>query len=95
MANKVQIQEQVIEDLVTGLTFTFNVAPESEVATYRMRITGDIPFGNRDIYFDKNGVLAGMGTSVVGVRRKQSPERKRPPLDMAAEAAMAERDDWI
>lgn len=67
--NIVCLQEQVIEDDITGLTFSLDAVPESKATTYRVRITGNIPFGNRDIYFDKDGKLAGMGTSVMRAGR--------------------------
>jgi len=54
------IKEQVINDLVTNLTLMFRVTPSGEA---RLHILGDdLPFGNRDFQFDKNGVLAGTGT---------------------------------
>ncbi len=60
------VKEQIVEDLVTGLTFQFEVAPDG---TARLRIYGDFPYGNRDIAFDENGEKAGSGTSVSGLCR--------------------------
>ncbi len=53
------VKEQIIEDLVTGLTFQFEVMPDGEM---RLRIFGrDVPFGNREFFFDSEGVEAGSG----------------------------------
>ena len=59
------IKEQIVEDLVTGLTLQFVYMPDSD-APYRLKISGDLPYGNREILFDKNGKEAGSGTSLVG-----------------------------
>jgi hypothetical protein len=61
-AKTVKIKEQVINDLVTGLTLIFRVTPSGEA---RLHLLGDnLPFGNRDFQFDKNGKLAGTGMGV-------------------------------
>ena len=52
------VKEQIIEDLVSGLTLQFEVIPES-TARYRLRIFGDLPHGNREIIFDVEGEEAG------------------------------------
>lgn len=53
------VKEQIIEDLVTGLTFQFEVMPNGEM---RFRIFGsDVPFGNREFLFDTDGAEAGSG----------------------------------
>jgi hypothetical protein len=57
------IREQIIEDPASGLTFQFVHAPNSS-APVRLRIFGDLPFGNREILFDKNGNEAGAGTAL-------------------------------
>jgi hypothetical protein len=59
------IREQIIEDPVSGLTLQFVLAPDS-TAPVRLIISGDLPFGNREILFDRNGVEAGAGTAVAG-----------------------------
>ena len=59
------IREQIIEDPVSGLTIQFVSMPESD-APVRMRIFGDLPYGNREILFDKNGDEAGAGTAFGG-----------------------------
>ncbi len=56
------IREQIIEDPVTGLTFQFVSMPDSD-APVRLRVFGDMPYGNREILFDKNGDEAGAGTA--------------------------------
>lgn len=63
-AKTLQIKEQLINDLVTGLTLIFRVAPDGEA---QLQLLGDtLPFGNRDFQFDKDGKLAGTGTGVRG-----------------------------
>ena len=55
------IKEQIVEDSASGLTFQFEVLPCGEA---RLRIFGkSLPFGNREIQFDKSGEEAGAGTS--------------------------------
>ena len=56
------INEQIIEDAVSGLTFQFISMPDSD-APARLRIFGNLPHGNREILFDKNGNEAGGGTA--------------------------------
>ena len=60
------IREQIVEDLPSGLTFQFEVVPDS-TARYRLCIFGDLPFGNREILFDVNGKEAGSGTALAGL----------------------------
>jgi hypothetical protein len=61
------IKEQIIEDLVTGLTFQFEVSPNGEP---RFRIYGkDLPFGNREIFFTLDGEEGGSGTATQGICR--------------------------
>ncbi len=64
-ARILKIKEQIIEDPVTGLSFQFAFVPESS-APFRLRIFGDLPYGNREIIFDKNGEEAGAGTALSG-----------------------------
>ncbi len=63
------IQEQTVEDPVTGLTFQFETLPGSD-APFRLRVFGKtLPHGNREILFDKDGVEAGGGVCVSGLCR--------------------------
>lgn len=62
------IKEQIIEDPVSGLTFQFEVDLESS-APARLRIFGNLPFGNREIIFDQSGNEAGSGTVLGGLCR--------------------------
>lgn len=55
------IREQIIEDPVSGLTLQFEFMPSSD-APVRLRIFGDLPYGNREILFDTTGAEAGAGT---------------------------------
>ena len=58
-AKTIKIKEQVINDLVTGLTLIFRVTPSGEG---RLHVIGEsLPFGNRDFQFDVNGELVGRG----------------------------------
>jgi len=61
------VKEQIVKDLASGLTFQFEVVPES-TARYRLRIYGDdVPFGNREIIFDVHGEEAGSGVALTGL----------------------------
>ena len=61
-AKTLYIKEQLINDLVTGFILIFRVAPNGESC---LQLLGDnLPFGNRDFQFDKDGELAGTGTGV-------------------------------
>lgn len=69
------VKEQIIEDPVSGLTFQFEIMPDGEM---RFRVYGEqLPFGNREFIFDKEGIEAGAGTVTRGVCRpswmEQSP----------------------
>lgn len=56
------IKEQTIDDLVSGLTLVFRVTPSGEA---RLHLLGDnLPLGNRDFQFDGSGELAGTGVSL-------------------------------
>lgn len=67
-AKTLHIKEQVINDLVTELTLFFSVTPDGEA---RLKVIGDnLPFGNRDFQFDKNGELAGTGTGLCSCKYK-------------------------
>ncbi len=58
----VKIKEQVIKDLVTGLTIVFKVVDCGESVMY---LKGSaLPFGNRDFQFSSDGELVGTGTGL-------------------------------
>ena len=58
----VNIREQVIEDFTTGLRIEFKVKDDGES---QLRLSGTIlPFGNRELLFDKDGEYVGAGTLV-------------------------------
>jgi hypothetical protein len=60
------IREQIIEDLASGLTLQF----ECDGERTRLVIAGRaLPFGNREIIFDKHGGEAAAGTLVGEFRR--------------------------
>jgi len=60
--NLVSIKEQIIEDFTTGLRLEIRRNGNGEP---RLRLSGAIiPFGNREIIFDRNGEYAGAGTLV-------------------------------
>lgn len=56
-----EIREQIIEDLVTGLTFQFERKEDSDCPV-RLRIFGNLPYGNRELLFAPDGELGGTGT---------------------------------
>ena len=67
-AKTAKIKEQVINDLVTGLTLIFRVTPSGEA---RLHLLGDnLPFGNRDFQFDRNGNLSSSFVISNGYKRK-------------------------
>jgi hypothetical protein len=59
------IREPIIEDPASGLTLQFQIVPGS-TAPVRLIISGDLPYGSREILFDRNGIEAGAGTAVSG-----------------------------
>ncbi|HZP56228.1 MAG TPA: hypothetical protein VFC53_01580 [Dehalococcoidia bacterium] len=65
-ARRWTIREQVVEDPVSGLTLQFDVLPDG---TFRLRVIGDIPFGNRDLIFNAQGEEAGGGVGLTGAPR--------------------------
>ncbi len=54
------LREQIIEDAVSGLTLKLYVEQDG---TSRLMIYGDLPFGNREFIFDRQGKEAGAGTA--------------------------------
>jgi hypothetical protein len=61
------IKEQIIDDPVTGLTFQFEKLPTGEFA---FRVFGpDLPFGNREFSFSRQGAKTGSGVFVSGLCR--------------------------
>lgn len=58
------IKEQIIEDIVTGITLQFEVAPDGAPS---LRLYGDFEFGNRDMSFSLEGENTGAGTLVSGL----------------------------
>lgn len=68
------IKEQIVEDLASGLILQF----ECENGHTRLVIAGrSLPFGNREIIFDKEGREAAAGT-LLGEFRKPSWLREVP-----------------
>ena len=57
------IREQIVRDPVSGLTFQFECAPDTD-APYRLKVFGDMPYGNREILFDIDGQEAGAGVAL-------------------------------
>ena len=61
-AKTLKIKEQFINDAVTDLILIFRVTPSGEA---RLHISGsNLPYGNRDFQFNKDGELVGTGTGV-------------------------------
>ena len=60
------IREQIVEDLASGLILQF----ECSNGHARLVIAGDaLPFGNREIIFDKDGKESAAGTLLGEFRR--------------------------
>ena len=55
------VREEIIEDDASGLTFQFE---QDEAGTTRLRIHGDLAFGDREVYFDADGHEDGTGTTL-------------------------------
>lgn len=63
----VTLREQILDDTeASGLTILIERTPSGEG---RLRVLGDLPFGNRDFAFDAEGQLVGAGTSTHACRR--------------------------
>lgn len=60
------IREQIIEDEASGLTLQFI---NMDTGASLLRIYGDLPLGNREIYFDKFGDEGGAGTALAKLCR--------------------------
>ena len=61
-AKTLKIKEQLVNDAVTELMLVFRVTPSGEA---RLHISGrNLPFGNRDFQFNKDGELVGTGTGL-------------------------------
>jgi hypothetical protein len=58
-----KIQEQIVEDPASGLVFQFEVLPHGQFA---LRVFGDVPFGNREIIFNRDGREMCAGTALAG-----------------------------
>jgi len=61
------IKEQVFDDPTTGLTLQFEVVEDDAESPFRLRIFGDLPFGNREILFSADGKRSGAGTFLAGL----------------------------
>ncbi len=66
-ASNWMIKEQIIEDPVTGLTFQFESVPDDLDAPFRLKIFGDLPYGNREFLFTQDGKEAGAGVALTGL----------------------------
>jgi hypothetical protein len=64
--DRLTLQPQIIDDqAVSGLTLVV----EGTSYDCRIRILGDLPFGNRDFAFDRAGELVGTGTHLLDCPR--------------------------
>ena len=63
------IKEQIIEDLVTGLTLQFS-AYDDETGGCKLTLIGPgLMYGNRDLIFNKEGEMVASGTATAGFCR--------------------------
>lgn len=58
-AERCVLLEQIIEDLVTGITIQIARQPSGGT---RISLYGNLPNGNRDLIFDESGANSGSGT---------------------------------
>jgi hypothetical protein len=56
----IRVAPQVVEDKVSGLTLVFS----SWEGSGHLTVSGNIPYGNREFFFDEFGELDGMGCYV-------------------------------
>ena len=52
------VPQQIVEDPATGMTLQFSVSPSGEQT---LTVIGDLPLGNREFIFARDGSLAGTG----------------------------------
>lgn len=57
-AKTLKIKEQIIDDPASGLKFQFEVI-EGSNEPFRMNVFGDLPYGNRKIFFNADGKEGG------------------------------------
>lgn len=60
------IREQIIEDPVSGLTLQVAFMQDDADAPVRLRVFGNLPYGNREFLFGPDGTLVGTGTALRG-----------------------------
>lgn len=66
-SKEICIKEQVLFEDASGLTLEFVSVENDEKFPYRIRIYGDIlPYGNREIFINKDGKIDGGGTYLGG-----------------------------
>ncbi len=106
-AKVLAVKEQIIEDPASGLTLMFEAVPqlETDPLQFRLRICGDhLPFGNRDLFFTKDGEPGGSGTATGGICKlswiqevmsEEERERRRVERECRVEEVCArmERED--
>ena len=62
------IKEQIIECIITGLTFQFRSCSDDSAYGCIITVQGDnLPYGNRDMYFMKDGTYDGGCISTAGI----------------------------
>ena len=60
------VREQIVEDPVSGLTIQFETVANDDESPFRLRIFGDLPHGNRELLFGREGKRTGAGLAVAG-----------------------------
>jgi len=64
------VREQIIEDPVSGLTIQFEVVETGfDDGRFRLRLFGDLPYGNREFIFDASGSEVGAGVALADLCR--------------------------
>ena len=62
-SKELRIMEQVLFEDASGLTIEFVMIESDDKFPYRIRIYGEVlPYGNREIFIDKDGKIDGGGT---------------------------------
>ena len=64
-AKFLKIKEHILYNDASGLTIDFVVNEDTPDCPFRIRIYGNIlPYGNREITIDKDGIINGGGTAL-------------------------------
>jgi hypothetical protein len=58
------VSEQIFSDQVTGIKFQFFCTPSDQNSPFRLRLFGNLPYGDHELIFDAAGVIRARETIV-------------------------------